>query len=427
MRVVDVSCARQVQTLESTVQVGRRDGTGKFVASSTRTPEVIFDGNTGKFEDMFLITGKALRPCSLKSFRWSLTRRTCTSSANAAPPPPTISSACTHRCRWHVIEEPCTKGKGPVAGLEPSLRASKDEQGSFSLVGPDGIQAPLASCNSGETGQMHASSHTGTGLPAHNRNLTLLNPAANWGDSGWGAQGDTSLGCTNEQKTTTDSAGLGECTASFTCGQYGTYKLRMTVYDGCQAVHTYTTVTCRCETRPTVTLNTFASMYTCKTDKTYGWENLPLKVSVTSSMSPRLPNCPIPNRAQVPMPASAPRDRCCPTAPPCMACPRCPTCPPCVTSGSVKKGIHNGVAYRYVPAPAPAAVPLGSRALLSIDETVENIMDVDVTETTASGVVAPIGAVLVISMLANILLYNKIQSRRAVRAQERKVLEATML
>jgi hypothetical protein len=108
-----------------------------------------------------------------------------------------------------------------------------------------------------------------------------------------------------------------------------------------------------------------------------------------------------------------------------MACPRCPTCPACVTSGSVKKGIHNGVAYRYVP--APAAVPLGSRALLSIEETVENIMDVDVTETTASGVVAPIGAVLVISMLANILLYNKIQSRRAVRAQERKVLEATML
>merc|ERR1711998_149045 len=253
-----------------------------------------------------------------------------------------------------------------------------------------------------------------------------------WPDSTYGRGSardmDVSLGCTDEQDAFINpSTGLGECEATFTCGQYGTYKLRMTVYDGCQAVHTYTTVTCRCETRPTVTLNTFASMYTCKTDKTYGWENLPLKVSVTSSMSPRLPNCPIPNRAQVPMPASAPRDRCCPTAPPCMACPRCPTCPPCVTSGSVKKGIHNGVAYRYVPAPAPAAVPLGSRALLSIDETVENIMDVDVTETTASGVVAPIGAVLVISMLANILLYNKIQSRRAVRAQERKVLEATML
>ena len=104
--------------------------------------------------------------------------------------------------------------------------------------------------------------------------------------------------------------------------------------------------------------------------------------------------------------------------------PRCPTCPACVTAGSVQRAVHNGVAYRFVPAPAPAAMPAGQRALLSVDEA---DVTMEVTEASTNGVVLPICAVLMISMLANIMLYNKIQGRRMRSQEDKKVLEATML
>jgi len=469
-KVVTVTCERQYQTLNSTVKVGRRDANGVFVDSGLSTREVIYDGTSKSFQDMFMITGRALQPCSLKQFRWSLTKRSCTSSATSAPPPPTALTTCKHRCRWHVIKEPCTKGK-EVENTRPSDRKEYNTEtktitngdGRFTLVGRlktgagtrntqqtanlnCGIGGPGGEAGNAYDGTFSMVNETNTAEAAAiaawttaNKDKTNINTAnigglsMAWPDSTYGRGSardmDVSLGCTDEQDAFINpSTGLGECEATFTCGQYGTYKLRMTVYDGCQAVYDYTTVTCRCESRTIIQgLESFQSIFQCGTKKAYEFKTVELRPSFTRSEAPRLPNCPITPRTSTPNPAPAPRDRCCPTMVDVSRrcpCPRCPTCPACVTAGSVQRAVHNGVAYRFVPAPAPAAMPVGQRALLSVDEA---DVTMEVTEASTNGVVLPICAVLMLSMLANIMLYNKIQGRRMRSQEDKKVLEATML
>merc|ERR1711871_597657 len=188
--------------------------------------EIIFEGQSKSFQEQFVLIGKARRACSLKESRWALTRRSCTNSSTKPPPPPVLS--CKHQCRWLIVKYPednCPHGE--VGDVQPSLRQmgnlclSDSKTNNCRSKTPTDV-ADAASCiyDDEECKSTHA----------------------------YRAGKTTCRHCTKLK-----AAGEGNnCNADFRCGRFGTYTLKFVVSDGCQEASTEQTVTCRCETRPSI-------------------------------------------------------------------------------------------------------------------------------------------------------------------------------
>jgi len=399
-KVIEVTCSKQDQPLGSEVRIGSvsraaigTEGkkTETFTDFNRTDKEIIYDGTTKSFKEQFVLIGKARRACQLKESRWALTRRSCTNSSTKPPPPPVLS--CTHQCRWLIVKYPednCPHGE--VGEVQPSAK---------------------------ELAKLCLSTSKTNGCKSDTPTNVATAAKCTYDDEECKPGHPFRAGKTRcEHCTTLMASGEGNtCDAEFKCGRFGTYTLKFVVNDGCQEAFNYQTVTCRCESRPLVDINTIESIFKCN-DKSYNWAKQTLTPAFPEpSRSPRLPACkPPPRTPPAPTPSATPTDRCCPARPPCYDCPRCPRCPPCTSPGSAA-----------LPAEGP---PLSSyagasrRALLSMEQVA---MEPEITATTANGVVGPISAVLIISMLANIMLYNRIQSRRSNRQIQKEVVEVTML
>jgi len=359
----------------------------KFDDSKRTDKEIIYDGATKTFLEQFVLIGKANKACLLKESRWALTRRTCTTSSTKPPPPPVLS--CTHQCRWLIVKYPEDSCPAGEAG---EVQASDTEIQSLELshAWAKKDKADQAKCGDYNDAECAATKRGGC---EH---------------------------CTNFEAAPADK----NCPVSFKCGRFGTYTLKMVVNDGCQEASEYTTVTCRCESRRIIeNIAPLPSIFGC-IDKgkdgnkkmVYEWKDETLgPVFTKRTLSPRLPSCATPPRSvPAPIPSAVPADRCCPTRPPChseLGCPKCPTCPPCSTAGSV-------------PLASESRTQFAQRRLLSMHQ---EAVQPAVTATSANALVSPISAVLIISMFANIALYNRIQRRRSDKEDQKEAMEATML
>jgi hypothetical protein len=426
-KVIEVTCSKQNQPLSSEVRIGKRtrqaigtDGkkTEVFQDFNRTDKEIIYDGASKSFAGQeFVLIGKARRACVLKESRWALTRRSCTNSSTKPPPPPTAS--CKHQCRWLIVKYPednCPYGEeGAVQHSErPSYTrpANPDENLCLSTDKKNGCTAKTAALRTTVATQAKCAQFKDEECEdkhpfrAKDKDGKVLNPCRHCTDRKPADEGNT-------------------CDAQFKCGRFGTYTLKFVVSDGqilpdgtykagCQSAFDYQIVTCRCETRTIIELLQYESIFQC-TNKVYQWAKTSLKPAFPlTSRSPRLPSCkPAPRAAPAPVPSAAPTDRCCPADPTCPTCPRCPRCPPCTTPGSTA-----------LPAEESSYARVRQRALLSMEQAAT---EPEITTNTANGVVGPISAVLILSMLANIVLYNRIQRRRSNRQNPKEVVEATML
>jgi len=267
----------------------------------------------------------------------------------------------------------------------------------------------------------------------------------------------------------------GECSRMFRCRHPGQYEMKVTVSDGCTVTTDTVRLTCRCQSRLSVSTGADqTSYYKCQAGATkYDYDTVELKGTFKNEYTGASPDL-TPNAVQF-CPSKAVdvcegMSDCCPKtccAPPCTPCARCPSCPACPmgagTPGSVpvfrdinvastlsqaipgailrpsrpeqqvplrgEEKMHNAAPAPVVPAMAiPGAVP----GVLSVDEQpaaaqqeqqayrevligneiafaaeAEEQEEDDLTAMLA-GVILPMSAVFVASMIGNVLLARSI-------------------
>jgi hypothetical protein len=241
---------------------------------------------TNDFNDLeFKLTGKTNGNCQVISTRWTFKRRTCGAHflPDARPPPVTaapVAKGCTPqlRCRWELFDEPCTDLNTNPGYLPPT-------------------------CNV----------HTGAATVC-NRTKDI----GNW----W------------------DDQCLPHKTLSFKCRYPGVYTMKYTVDDGCSTDEELVTITCRCQKKIKADAGVDrVSLKQCTGSNTFAYEEVDLTGLVAydsrDNSIDTVQKCPTAAKADVTC-DNVPSG-CCPTtneccAPPCPACPNCPSCPSCPTS-----------------------------------------------------------------------------------------------
>lgn len=359
---VDITCGPQAQRLSADVQVSV--GTPGTYGAVTSLPEISY--TTNGFDRHFKLTGKSSNNCLVKSRRWYLSRRECTSESSALAPTIAVTpGACPDPfiCTWHVTKFPCNKQQ---------------------MVLDQRWKAPF----------IELKDNVGTKECAEEGcEMTLI-------------QGTAPV----------------KCDAHFECRSPGTYTLELTVTDGCQISKKQTSVICRCAVRATITLSDQIVVRSCDTTgaaQQFLFAERTIVPAIDTSTLPRLDSCPA-GGAAAPTPAAAPAERCCPAHPPCPQCPRCPNerqggCPACPSAGlgSIPRDAvfrRAGTAkFRPTPEGLARLAAKGGRSLLSTGDST------DLTMTTVMGLQIPMVGVLVASLLVNFILLNKIRSRRASR------------
>jgi hypothetical protein len=133
----------------------------------------------------------------------------------------------------------------------------------------------------------------------------------------------------------------GQCSRQFRCRHPGVYKVKVTVTDGCTVTESSVDITCRCQTKLSVSAGPdITSFYRCQADEKHNFDEVTLTGQFTNLYSGRNPQL-APDAVQTCPAASAGincamHSGCCPKsccAPPCMPCPRCAACPLCPSQG----------------------------------------------------------------------------------------------
>lgn len=199
-----------------------------------------------------------------------------------------------------------------------------------------------------------------------------------------------------------------DCNVNFMCRSAGTYKLELTVDDGCSVITESTTVTCKCQNvlqaKPPLARTV---TYQCDTgDNTYKFapETLVGKFEVNTPrdkegfLNMSCPSVATPAPVTPPMTSGS----CCPTPEPC---PACAACQSCSCSGAFAGSAPAPSSHNVVPGSERAARSLKPRqAFHARQETTDESL------TVMLGTAVPIAAVTVISLIANIVLFKIYQS-----------------
>jgi len=357
---VIVSCnAALVEVQSADVKVGYP----LAMATATGVPEIEWktskSTNNNPFQDQqFTLTGRSGTACSVKKRQWFLISRECTDPyvPGAAPPPVAVVSQCKvqYECEWILSKIPCHSSYKTDANLRPVSRQD------------DTVSKDLEECPN-------------NGVAPSDRidacKLLRVQPSRE-----------------------------DQCLTRFQCKQPGTYELTLTVSDGCTEDQKKLTVSCRCETRIQATVNPFwSSMYVCDSG-TNRFQTVQLKAEV-ASLAERggLPLEACRSKPPAPTPAVTPTDSCCPAQPPCPACPTCPTCPDMCTPQCPTAGRAGSARVARDQASAPRKTR--RRAFLAKEASSDKI-----TFSHVMGVTIPLSAVMVLTLLGNVILHLRIKS-----------------
>jgi hypothetical protein len=337
-----------------------------------------------------------------RSTKWSFAERTCANYyvPTARPPPAAAAvanSLCSKvfKCKWDIEDEPCGDGRSnPLYQNRSSY--TETVSGTFNSVAySQDVRVP--------------------GFPEINRN----------------------------------PSGSDECTATFKCRHPGVYKMKLTVSDECTTIADVVTITCRCSNTVKAIAATASRgqstdrtvYYQCQGNNNYDFTSLALRGSrtltpvqytnVTASMNTVNGNMyaagvdtAVPGVVQtcpsipvVPTDCSlyqkcCPAKECCPPA--CPTCPTCPACPACPTSrtGGAElpdglDGAGSSVASTTADGPVPAAHSAAARSAFAQSKRSTQQSD------AAFGIVAPLSAILVVSVIGNLVLPSMAKKLRA--------------
>lgn len=318
-------------------------------------------GGNGFMGYFFRLTGYSDTDCTVKSRRWYLKSRDCTSPYASAPatPAPLMpgQKACDVKidCKWQITGFPCQKDQ--MENYKPPISGYGNAAAAVTLT---------------EEGQE-----------------LLLEPTVR-----------------------------NQCRTTFKCMSPGTYQLTLTVSDGCSIASEKTSVTCRCETVPVVDVGaaSYESLFECQSqaqaaeafaDVLLNGEKSRIEVMREGLV---LGSCP---KAAPPAPKPAPpppAGSCCPAHPPCPTCPECPQCPVCPSydiTGSVAGAANVNSYYEQYAASSEYA---RQKAFYEAQSQQDKLEGSKLPVSAILGVAIPISSITVLSILANLLLQYKIKS-----------------
>jgi len=211
-----------------------------------------------------------------------------------------------------------------------------------------------------------------------------------------------SEGCTICTKETC----LPNCSAKFKCNSPGTYVLELTVNDGCSVAKQETTVTCKCQNLLEANAGAAqTSLYECKepgVSNDYQFKAVRLQGTYTTSsvrgngyLAQTCPTAP----AAAAAPAAPAVGSCCPAAQACPACPMCASCPSCTTATPGSAPVNNDGIFtaRRKSRSTPAFL---SREEKKQDESLQVLL----------GTALPVALVMVVSLVANVILFKVYKS-----------------
>jgi hypothetical protein len=340
----------------------------------------------------FTLSAGVAGKCTYRSMKWSFASRSCATyyipSSRPPPAPAPVNSNCSKifKCKWGVEDEPCTDG---VANPLYLNRTSYTEtvSGTFNNV-PYSQDVRLP------------------GFPEINRN----------------------------------PSGNDECTATFKCRHPGVYKMRLTISDECTTTAEIVTITCRCAndvkavarvaSRGAATDQTV--YYQCQGNNNYDFQTLSLSGSrvstpvqynlrsndpgslyATNNVSSDVPGvvqkCPPTPVVDVDCSLyqkCCPAKECCP--PTCPSCPACPACPACPSSKTGSADLPDVFGAAAGDAPVPAAHVTVARSAFA-----QSKRSAQQSEAQAFGIVAPLSALLVVSVIGNLVLPSVAKKLRA--------------
>jgi len=266
------------------------------------------------------------------------------------------------------------------------------------------------------------------------------------------------------------------CAARFNCNSAGTYELQFTVADGCSTRVEAMTVSCKCKTCVFADIpaaQTITRQCVANTDAR-AWPDTVIAGAVISR-SPGANGCALPACAAPPAVAAAvaaPKGACCPAVKPCGLCNTCPSCPVCPAGpgvqaflpvpgsagldgaqpGSAEIVVPGGIAAAFAgqqlysvtqneaavsrsaetviglvpgalvgveaPGAAPAMVsPVAAPAQQvpgSAFASGEALLDEEMSTDLMLGILFPISAVIIASVVGNLLLVRKLQKVNAL-------------
>lgn len=340
---------------------------------------------------MFKFQAKTSSSCSITGNRWLVEDRTCAppyTQSTPAPPPATNNCPPTvYLCHWKLMQVPCDFDWEKKTTLLPA------DCGDPASVNP--------SCSDERT---IGHGPVGVANECLEKNLLSHNVAA--GQEPLDRNAD-STGCKFEDRPRPGFS----CNAvlHFKCRFPGTYRLQFVVQDDCTTARADSVVSCQCATTPSVraTRTIYESLYLCRGDNRR-FQAVNISVDVTELDGFKLARCPAP-----PVPTPAPvflpsRSQCCPAATRCPECPQCPMCPQC--PDAFRRTTNPGSAEGTRMAALPEILRENNRVFAeSFAE------ESDVGYGPVIGVMLPMSAVMVLSIVGNLLLVYKIGGRRSAR------------
>lgn len=370
---LQVNCVGQEMVpLPAIIQIGTPDGslstctddTGDSCTIFWRNSTAAFSGGNGFMSNFFQLTGRSDTDCTVKSRRWYLKSRECTTPYASAPatPAPLLpgQAACQTfiNCEWRITAFPCQQN-------------STDDDYTW--------LAPI----SGYADVRRRKNLTRVG------DLLVLEPSVR-----------------------------NQCRTTFKCRTPGTYQLTLTVSDGCSIASKDTYVTCRCETVPVVDTGAeaYESLFECQTQaqarETFSDVILDGKKSRIDVLRQGLELGSCPKRAPpAPRPAPPPQaGSCCPAHPPCPRCPDCPQCPVCPTydvTGTIPGAADVSSYYEQYAAASEYA---RQTAFYEAQSQQDKLQGSKLPISAILGVAIPISSITVLSIFANLLLQHKINS-----------------
>jgi len=263
------------------------------------------------------------------------------------------------------------------------------------------------------------------------------------------------------------------CAASFKCNSAGTYELQFTVADGCSTVVQKTTVSCKCKTCVFADIpaaQTITRQCVANADAR-DWPATVIAGAVITANS-GTNGCALPACAAPPAVSAAvvaPKGSCCPAIRPCSSCNTCPSCPVCPSgpgvqafqgsaglagtqAGSVEAVVPGAIAAAFAgpqlytvarndvavsrsaetvvglvpgalvgvetPGVAPAMVTPVAAPAQQVPGTAfasgEALVDEEMSTDLMLGVLLPISAVIIASVVGNLLLVRKLQKVNAL-------------
>lgn len=341
--------------------------------------------------EMFKFQAKTSSSCSITRNRWLVEDRTCAppyTQSTPAPPPATNNCPPTvYLCHWKLMQVPCDFDWEKKTTLLPA------DCGDPASVNP--------SCSDERT---IGHGPVGVANECLEKNLLSHNVAA--GQEPLDRNAD-STGCKFEDRPRPGFS----CNAvlHFKCRFPGTYRLQFVVQDDCTTARADSVVSCQCATTPSVraTRTIYESLYLCRGDNRR-FQAVNISVDVTELDGFKLARCPAP-----PVPTPAPvflpsRSQCCPAATRCPECPQCPMCPQC--PDAFRRTTNPGSAEGTRMAALPEILRENNRVFAeSFAE------ESDVGYGPVIGVMLPMSAVMVLSIVGNLLLVYKIGGRRSAR------------